>query len=93
MGTPTLPIFNEEQLAESDSWIADYVNVPLDQMMSFKDNILDQDLVPEPPIEAQATYAELDAVVQAVLTREDADIDALLEQANDNVESLIASAG
>jgi multiple sugar transport system substrate-binding protein len=93
LGTPTLPIFGEERLAESDAWIADYVNVPLEQMMSFKDNILDQELVPEPAIEAQATYAELDAVVQAVLTREDADIDDLLEQANDNVESLIASAG
>jgi ABC-type glycerol-3-phosphate transport system substrate-binding protein len=93
LGTPTLPIFDEDQLAESDGWIADYVNVPLEQMMPFKDNILDQELVPEPSIEAQATYAELDAVVQAVLTREDADIDALLEQANENVESLIASAG
>jgi ABC-type glycerol-3-phosphate transport system substrate-binding protein len=92
LGTPTLPIFDEEQLAESDSWIADYVNVPLEQMMPFKDHILDQDLVPEPPIEAQATYAELDTVVQAVLTDENADIDELLQRANDNVESLIASA-
>jgi ABC-type glycerol-3-phosphate transport system substrate-binding protein len=92
LGTPTLPIFDEEHLAESDGWIADYVNVPLEQMLPFKDNILGQDLVPEPPVDAQATYAELDAVVQAVLTDENADIDALLERANDNVESLIAAA-
>jgi ABC-type glycerol-3-phosphate transport system substrate-binding protein len=93
IGTPTLPIFDEEQLAESDGWVADFVNVPLEQMMPFKDNILDQELVPEPSVEAQATYAELDAVVQAVLTDENADIDELLGRANDNVDSLIASAG
>ena len=89
LGTPTLPIFNEEQLAESDSWIADYVNVPLDQMMFFKDGILDQPLVAEPPVAAQEVYAELDLVVQAVLTDENADIDALLEAANENVSSLV----
>ena len=50
VGTPTLPIFDAEQLAQSDSWVADYVNVPLDQMMPFKENILDQPLVPEPPV-------------------------------------------
>jgi hypothetical protein len=61
-------------------------------MLPFKDNILSQELVPEPPVDAQATYAELDAVVQAVLTDENADIDALLERANGNVESLIAAA-
>jgi ABC-type glycerol-3-phosphate transport system substrate-binding protein len=93
IGTPTLPIFDEEQLAESDGWVADFVNVPLEQMMPFKDNILDQELVPEPSVEAQATYAELDTVVQAVLTDENADIDELLGRANDNVDSLIASAG
>jgi multiple sugar transport system substrate-binding protein len=34
-------------------------------------------------------YAELDTVVQAVLTDQNADIDALLEAANDNVTSLV----
>jgi ABC-type glycerol-3-phosphate transport system substrate-binding protein len=94
LGTPVLPVFDEEQLAEQDSWIADFVNVPLDQMTGFKDNILDQPLVAEPPASAQELYAELDTVVQAVLTDENADIDALLETANDNVTSLIeANAG
>jgi ABC-type glycerol-3-phosphate transport system substrate-binding protein len=91
LGTPTLPLFNAEQLAESDSWVADLVNVPLDQMMHFKDNIGDQPLVAEPPVAAQEVYAELDAVVQAVLTDQNADIDALLEAANENVSSLVES--
>lgn len=89
LGTPALPIFGAEQLAESDAWVADLVNVPLEQMMSFKENILDQPLVPEPPVRAQDLYAELDAVVQAVLTDENADIDALLETANSNVSALV----
>ncbi len=89
VGTPTLPLFNVEQLAESDAWVAEYVNVPLDQMMPFKDNILSQQLVPEPPVAAQEVYAELDAVVQAVLTDESADIEALLAAANDNASSLV----
>jgi ABC-type glycerol-3-phosphate transport system substrate-binding protein len=89
VGTPTLPVFNEEQLAESDGWIADYVNVPLDQMSSFKDNIAGQPVVGEPPVAAQEVYAELDAVVQAVLTDEGADIDSLLATANDNADALV----
>ncbi|HEY3139657.1 MAG TPA: sugar ABC transporter substrate-binding protein [Acidimicrobiales bacterium] len=89
LGTPTLPIFDEQRLAESDAWVADLVNVPLEQMMSFKNSILDQELVAEPPVMAQELYAELDTVVQAVLTDRNADIDALLETANDNVESLL----
>lgn len=89
LGTPALPIFGAEHLAESDAWVADLVNVPLAQMMPFKENILDQPLVPEPPVRAQDLYAELDAVVQAVLTDENADIDALLETANGNVAALV----
>ncbi|WP_026876723.1 ABC transporter substrate-binding protein [Jiangella gansuensis] len=89
LGTPALPIFDAEQLARSDAWVADLVNVPLHQMMPFKEAILDQPLVPEPPVKAQDLYAELDAVVQGVLTDENADIEALLRTANDNVSSLV----
>ncbi len=37
IGTPALPIFGAEQLAKSDAWVADFVNVPLEQMMPFKE--------------------------------------------------------
>ena len=89
VGTPALPIFSEEQLALSDSWVEELVNVPVDQMAPFKANIFAQPLVPEPPVRGQELYAELDAVVQAVLNDENADIDALLETANANVTSLV----
>ena len=89
IGTPALPIFSAEQLAESDAWIADFVNVPLEQMTGFKDNILDQSVVPEPAASTQEMYAILDSVVQAVLTDENADVEALLEEANAEVAALI----
>jgi hypothetical protein len=47
-------------------------------------------IVPEPAVKAQEVYAALDAVVQAVLTREDADIDALLSEAQATVDAIIA---
>ena len=80
IGTPALPIFSAEQLAQSDAWIADFVNVPLEQMMAFKDSILDQPVVPEPAASTQEMYAILDSVVQAVLTDENADVEALLDR-------------
>jgi multiple sugar transport system substrate-binding protein len=93
IGTPALPIFSAEQLAKSDAWVAEFVNVPLEQMASFKDNILDQPLIPEPPANAQEMYAILDTVVQTVLTDEDADIAALLAQADADVTALVEAAG
>jgi hypothetical protein len=92
IGTPALPIFSAEQLAQSDAWVADFVNVPLDQMAGFKDNILDQPLIPEPSANTQEMYAILDTVVQTVLTEEDADIAALLAQADADVTALVESA-
>lgn len=89
VGTPVLPIFSQEQYDESQTWIADLVNVPLDQMTGFTDVIFDQPLVPEPAGSTQELYGALDTVVQAVLTDEDADIDALLEQADADVQAIL----
>ncbi len=69
------------------------VNVPQEQMASFKDSILDQPLIPEPPAHTQEMYAILDTVVQTVLTEEDADIAALLAQADADVTALVEAAG
>ena len=89
IGTPALPIFGAEQLEKSDAWVADFVNVPLEQMMPFKSRILEQPLVPEPAAQTQEMYAILDSVVQAVLTEEGADIQALLAEADAEVTALI----
>ncbi|WP_116995991.1 ABC transporter substrate-binding protein [Desertimonas flava] len=92
IGTPALPIFSAEQLAESDAWVADFVNVPQAQMAGFRDNIGDQPLIPEPPASTQEMYAILDTVVQTVLTDEGADIAALLADADAEVTALVEAA-
>ena len=89
VGTPALPIFDQEMYDQSREWIADYVNVPIDQMTSFTESIFDQPLVPEPSAHTQEMYAILDTVVQAVLTDENADIDALLASAQQEVQTLL----
>jgi ABC-type glycerol-3-phosphate transport system substrate-binding protein len=89
VGTPQMPIFDQATLEQSEAWIADYINVPRDQMTGFIDGIFTQPLVPEPSKHTQEMYAILDTVVQAVLTDENADIDALLTDAQSQVQALI----
>ncbi|WP_149203307.1 ABC transporter substrate-binding protein [Actinotalea subterranea] len=89
VGTPVLPIFSREQYELSLEWVADYINVPLEQMVGYTDVMFDQPVVGEPSRSTQETYGALDTVVQAVLTDDNADIDALLETANTQVQALL----
>lgn len=89
VGTPVLPVLDQETYELSREWIAEYINVPTDQMQSFFDHIFDQTPVGEPKGQTQAIYALLDSVVQAVLTDENADIEALLEQADRDAQALL----
>ncbi len=89
VGVPSLPIFDKATFDQSLEWIESYVNVPLDQMASFREGVFEQPLVPEPSAHTQEMYAILDAVVQAVLTDQNADIDALLTDADTQVQALI----
>jgi len=81
VGTPLLPVLSRELYDESQTWIADYINVPLKQMAPFSERIWDQTPVGEPKAKTQEVYALLDSVVQSVLTDENADIDGLLADA------------
>jgi ABC-type glycerol-3-phosphate transport system substrate-binding protein len=90
VGAPELPIFNQEQFEQYQSWIAPFVNVPVDQMAPYTDAIFDAPLVPEPRVATQDVYALLDTVVQAVLTNENADIAQLLADAQAQAEALYA---
>jgi ABC-type glycerol-3-phosphate transport system substrate-binding protein len=92
VGAPELPIFDEQTYLESRTWIAEFVNVPVDQMSSYTENIFDQPVVPEPARSTQEIYALLDPVVQAVLTDENADIDALVAQAQKDAQALLDAA-
>ena len=89
VGVPSLPIFDKATYDESQIWIKDFINVPLDQMTNFTTKIFDQPLVNEPVAHTQETYAALDPVVQAVLTDKNADIDALLDAANTQIQAVI----
>lgn len=89
VGTPVLPMFSQEQYEQNQAWIADLINVPLDQMTSYTDTMFDLPLVGEPSQKTQEIYALLDPVVQAVLTDENADVDALLDQVNTEAQALL----
>lgn len=89
VGTPVLPVLDEETEAQRLKWIEPYVNVPREQMKGFFDGIVNQTPVGEPKLHTQEIYQILDNVVQAVLTDQNADIDALLAQANKDAQALI----
>lgn len=89
VGTPVLPIFSKENYEQSLEWVADYVNVPLENMTGYTDVMFDQELVPEASAAVQDLYAQLFPVVQAVVSDENADIDALLATANEAGQSAI----
>jgi multiple sugar transport system substrate-binding protein len=89
VGTPVLPVLDQETHEQSREWIAEYVNVPLDQMSGFFDGIFAQTPVGEPKGHTQEIYALLDPIVQAVLTDESADIDALLTKADEEAQAIL----
>lgn len=89
VGTPGLPLFSDELLDQYNEWIAEYVNVPLDQMTGFTSQIGDQKVITEPTGATQEVYAALDTAVQAVLTDQSADIPALLSQAQTDAQAAV----
>jgi ABC-type glycerol-3-phosphate transport system substrate-binding protein len=93
VGTPVLPMFNRAQWEENQTWIKDYINVPLDQMTGYTDTMFDLKLVGEPSRSTQEIYKLLDTVVQTVLTKKDANIDELLTKANNQAQALLDQQG
>ena len=89
VGTPVLPVLDQETYEKSREWIAEYINVPLDQIQDFFDGIFEQTPVGEAKGKTQEIYSLLDAVVQAVLTDQNADIEALLDQADVDAQALL----
>lgn len=89
VGDPELPVFDKATYDRTQEWIADLINVPLEQFAPYTGAIYDQPLAAEPPSATQDLYATLDPVVQAVLTDKDADIDRLLADAEKQVQTLI----
>ncbi|WP_026932306.1 ABC transporter substrate-binding protein [Glycomyces tenuis] len=92
VGAPQLPVFDKATYDESLAWVEEYVNVPLDQMTPYTEQIFDQTLLTEPVRATQEVYAVLDPLVQTVLTDEGADVDALLEQAEADAQAAMDAA-
>ncbi len=90
VGVPALPVFNKEQYDLANTWIKPYINVPVEQMTGYTNNIFNQTLAAEPAASTQSVYHSLDPVVQAVLTNKNADIKQLLSAANDQAQGLIS---
>ncbi|MCD5314515.1 ABC transporter substrate-binding protein [Kineosporia babensis] len=88
VGTPQLPVFDQATEQQRQGWIADYVDVPLEQMSHYTEAAAAQPLVPEPPVATQDLYAALDPVVQKVLTDQNANVDELLAAANTEVQTI-----
>jgi multiple sugar transport system substrate-binding protein len=82
VGTPVLPIFSEKLYAQSQDWVKEYINVPLEDMQGYTDVMFTQKLIPEASASVQDLYAQLFPVVQAVITDKNADVDKLLSTAN-----------
>ncbi|WP_029290462.1 ABC transporter substrate-binding protein [Cellulomonas sp. HZM] len=91
VGAPQLPMFDKATYDEQQSWIKEYVNLPLDQMTGYTDHVFDQPLLPEPGKRTQDLYAALDPVMQSILTKKDADVDKLLSAAQTKVQGILDS--
>lgn len=89
VGIPELPVFDQETYEQTRTWIADYINVPVEQIAPYTDAVFDQPLVAEPQVATQEIYAALDPVVQALLTDQNADIDTLLTDAQAAVQGIL----
>jgi hypothetical protein len=89
VGAPTLPVFDKSVWEENQQWIKPYVNVPAANVKPFTDGIWEQKIVPEPSAHTQDLYGALDAVVQAVLTKQDADVDQLLKAVDTKIQAQI----
>jgi multiple sugar transport system substrate-binding protein len=86
---PSLSVVSPDQYQKYLKWIAGVNNVPIHNFAPYMDKANQQVVVPEPPVQAQATYALLDQVVQAVLTNQGADINSLLTQAAVSATALL----
>ncbi len=92
LGTPVLPIFSQEKYETSLEWIADYINVPLENMEGYTSQMFSQQVIPEASGSTQDLYALLFPVVQGVLTDQNADVDALLAAANEQAQAVLDQA-
>ncbi|MFP4376996.1 MAG: ABC transporter substrate-binding protein [Spirochaetales bacterium] len=79
VGWPQLPVFTGNKQEEREAILERYANAPVQNYEPFN-SATAIELRPEPPVETQKLYRDLDLVMQAVLTDPFADIEKVLRQ-------------
>jgi ABC-type glycerol-3-phosphate transport system substrate-binding protein len=79
VGWPQLPIFVGNLQTEREALIARYANAPVELYAPFN-RATQIELVPEPPVETQKLYRDLDVIAQAILTDPFAEPEEVLRQ-------------
>ncbi len=88
---PGLAPVSSEQYDTFLGWIEPYSIIPFSNWAPYRESLPGTTLVPEPKYQGQAIYAELDNVIQAVLTDQNADIAKLLKDAQERANALLAA--
>ncbi|MEV1173164.1 extracellular solute-binding protein [Nonomuraea sp. NPDC049784] len=91
VGLPMLWLFDEASKKQYDEWIKPYVNTVQANFTPYTSKAASLKLMIEPPVAGQKVYANLDSVLQTVLTQKDTDLGKLLEDASKTVDGLLAS--
>ena len=87
VGMPGLTAMTDEAYARYEGWIADYVNVPLENFEPYMEALPGQPLMTEPINKAQDMYFALSTVIQTVLTDQNASMDGVLSEAASTLQS------
>lgn len=85
LGVPGLSPVDEGAYAQWQEWVADDIDVPLDNFRGYTAALPEQEVQEEPGDQAQVVYRFLDDVVQAVLVDESTDIDTLLAETQEEL--------
>lgn len=91
VGLPMLWLFDEASKKQYDEWIKPYVNTVQANFTPYTSKAASLKLMIEPPVAGQKVYANLDSVVQTVLTQKDTDVGKLLADASKAVDGLLAN--
>ena len=91
VGLPMLWLFDDASQQQYNTWIKPYVNTIQANFTPYTTKVASLKLMIEPPVAGQKVYANLDSVVQTVLTKKDTDIGKLLGDASKTVDGLLAS--
>lgn len=86
---PGISPVGQDQYETYLGWIEPYNNLNHAHWQSYLDTLTGTEAVPEPPFEGQQIYADLDTVIQAVLSDQNADIEQLVADSQDRVNAIL----